>query len=372
MMSDAAYLDHNATAPVKPDVVRRMAELLGAVGNPSSVHRFGRAARRIVEAARQPIAALVGASPDGVIFTASGTEANNLALSGFPGRRILVSTIEHESVLRPAGDAKRIAVTSTGVIDLAAAERLLADEARPALVSVMLANNETGVIQPIQALADIVHRHGSLLHSDAVQAPGRIAIDMAALGIDLLTLSAHKIGGPLGAACLVLRRGLDIAPLLLGGGQERGKRAGTENVPAIGGFGRAAELAPDDLADAPRLAELRAAFEAALAARVPEIEIYGGNAPRLPNTSCFGLAGLKAETQLMALDLAGIAVSAGSACSSGKMRPSHVLVAMGVVPEQAGCAIRVSLGPTNTAADTARLVERWSALAARHRLGQAA
>jgi cysteine desulfurase len=371
-MSRAAYLDHNATVPLKPEIVGAMAELLAETGNPSSPHRFGRAARQRVEAARQQVAALVGAAPEGVIFTASGSEANNLALQGFAGRRRLVSAIEHDSVLRAAAGAEILPVTEAGLVDLGAAEALLAADPRRALVSVMLANNETGAIQPIAALAAIAHRHGALLHSDAVQAPGRIAVDMAALGADLLTLSAHKIGGPPGAACLILAPGIDIAPLILGGGQERGRRAGTENMPAIAGFGLAAMLAAQDLADAGRLAGLRDRLEAELAARQPRLTLFGAGAPRLPNTSCFGLAGLKAETQLMALDLAGIAVSAGSACSSGKAKPSHVLAAMGVAPALAGCAIRVSLGRGNEPADLARLVEAWSDLAARTSLGAAA
>jgi len=371
-MGDACYLDHNATTPLKPEVAAAMAGLLAQTGNPSSPHRFGRAARQRVEEARQRVAALVGAVPDGVIFTASGSEANNLALRGFAGRRRLVSAIEHESVLRAATDAEILPVTEAGIVDLAAAEALLAADPRPALVSVMLANNETGTIQPVAALADIAHRHGALLHSDAVQAPGRIAIDMAALGIDLLTLSSHKLGGPPGAACLILAPGLAIAPLILGGGQKRGRRAGTENMPAIGSFGIAATLAAEDLARADRLAALRDRLEAELAARQPRLRIFGAGAARLPNTSCFGLAGLKAETQLMALDLEGIAVSAGSACSSGKAKPSHVLAAMGVAPDLAASAIRVSLGRGNEPADIARLVAAWSELAARTSLVAAA
>jgi len=371
-MPDAVYLDHNATTPVKPAVAAAMTRLLAETGNPSSPHRFGRAARRIVETARAQIAALAGAGPDGVIFTASGSEANNLALRGFPGRRLLVSAIEHDSVLRAASDAAILPVTEAGLVDLAAAEALLAADPRPALLSVMLANNETGAIQPIAALAALAHRHGALLHSDAVQAPGRIAIDMRALGVDLLTLSAHKMGGAAGAACLVLAPGLDIAPLIRGGGQERGRRAGTENVPAIGGFGLAAELAAEDLASADRLAALRDQLETELGRRQPALRIFGAGAPRLPNTSCFGLPGLKAETQLMALDLQLIAVSAGSACSSGKAKPSHVLAAMGAGPELAATAIRVSLGRGNGPGDIERLVTAWSDLAQRSRLGVAA
>ena len=371
-MPAAIYLDHNATTPVKAEVAARMAALLNEPGNPSSLHRFGRAARRVLEEARADLASLVGAVPEGVIFTASGSEANNLALRGFPGRRLLVSSIEHDSVLRAAPEAEILPVTEAGILDLAAAEALLARDPRPALVSVMLANNETGAIQPIAELARLAHAHGALLHSDAVQAPGRIPVEMAALGIDLLTLSAHKIGGPPGAAALVLGRGIEIQPLIRGGGQERGRRAGTENWPAIGGFGVAAKLAAADVAEAGRLATLRDMLEAGLAARQPGLVIFAARVPRLPNTSCFGLAGLKAETQLMALDLAGIAVSAGSACSSGKARPSHVLAAMGVAPDLAATAIRVSLGRGNERSDIERLIAAWADLADRSRLGAAA
>jgi cysteine desulfurase len=361
--SSPVYLDYNASAPVKPAVVAAMAELLGRVGNPSSVHGFGRQARRAVEQAREQVAALVGAKPAQVIFTSSGTEANNLALRGFPERALLVSAIEHESVRRAAPDATVIPVGRDGVIDLARLASLLAEATRPALISVMLANNETGIVQPLADIVALARRHGALVHSDAVQAPGRLALDMAALGVDLLTISGHKSGGPQGAAALIARS--EPAPLLVGGGQERGRRAGTENVAALAGFGIAAALAAAELAEAPSIARLRDALEAGVRAESNQAVVIGAGQTRLPNTSCIALPGLKAETQVMALDLAGIAVSAGSACSSGKVTASHVLGAMGLPRSVAGSAIRVSLGWTTGDHDVERFVAAWRAMAAR-------
>jgi cysteine desulfurase len=361
------YLDYNASAPIKPAVVAAMTELLGRVGNPSSVHGFGRQARRAVEQARERVAALAGAAPAQVIFTASGTEANNLALRGFPERAVLTSAIEHESVLRAVPDAARIPVGADGVVDLAALERLLVDAGRPALVSIMLANNETGIVQPIAAAAALAHRHGALLHTDAVQAPGRLALDDLVRDADLVTLSAHKCGGPNGAAALIARTDSQEGPhaLLAGGGQERGRRAGTENVAAIVGFGIAAELAGGELAEAPSIARLRDALEAKVRTVSNTLVVVGADRPRLPNTSCLALPGLNAETQVMALDLAGVAVSAGSACSSGKVAPSHVLAAMGLPRGLAAGAIRVSLGWASGDGDVERFVAAWTAMHAR-------
>ncbi|MBV8166628.1 MAG: cysteine desulfurase [Alphaproteobacteria bacterium] len=356
------YLDYNATAPIKPAVVAAMAEVLGRVGNPSSVHAFGRAARRAVEGAREQVATLVGAAPAQVIFTASGTEANNLALRGFPERAVLTSTIEHESVLRAVPDAARVPVAGDGVIDLATLETLLIGAGRPALVSIMLANNETGIVQPIAAAAEIAHRHGALLHTDAVQAPGRLDLELTR-DADLVTVSAHKCGGPQGAAALIART--DPKALLVGGGQERGRRAGTENVAALVGFGVAAELAVGELAEAPSIARLRDALESKLRALSNKVVVVGAAVPRLPNTSCLALPGRKAETQLMALDLAGVAVSAGSACSSGKVAASHVLAAMGLPKGLTTGAIRVSLGWATRDGDVERFVAAWEAMQAR-------
>lgn len=367
-MAEPLYLDHNATAPLKREARVAMETWLDQVGNPSSVHGFGRRARRALEQARDDVAAMVDADPAGVIFTASGTEADNLALCGFPSHLPVVSAIEHPAVLNARGDAERLAVDGNGVVDLAALDALLV-EIGPAIVSIMLANNETGVIQPVAEAAGIAHAHGALIHCDAVQAPGRMAVSMTALGVDLMTLSAHKIGGPVGAAALILAPGIELAPLLRGGGQERGRRAGTENVAAIAGFGAAARLVGVDLAQANQVRARRDWFEAAILAEVPDAVIFGRAAERLPNTSCISMPGVDAETQLIAFDLAGIAVSSGSACSSGKVAASHVLSAMGVAPERAGSAIRVSLGVEIDDPAIERLIEAWISLWRKRRDG---
>ena len=360
------YLDYNASAPVKPAVAAAVAGAHGLAGNASSVHRFGRLARRAIDDARERVAALVGAAPDQVIFASGGTEANNLALRGSGQARLIVSAIEHDSVLRAAPDAALVPVDGDGLVDLAALTAVLAEDDRPALVSVMLANNETGVIQPAAEAAALAHAHGALFHCDAVQGPGRIAVDFAALGADMMTLSAHKLGGPQGVGALLLRDGITLGPLLHGGRQEMGRRAGTENAAGIVGFGVAAELAADDLADADRVAGLRGEVERRIRAIAPEAVVFGDAAPRLCNTTCIALPGTAGETQVMALDLAGVAVSAGSACSSGKVTASHVLEAMGAGAD-AGNAIRVSLGWGSTTADVDRLVEAWRALYERRR-----
>jgi cysteine desulfurase len=360
-----SYLDYNATAPVKPAVIEAMLGALGATGNPSSVHRAGRAVRRVLERAREAVAALVGAAPDAVVFTSGGTEANNQALCSVRGS-CLVSAIEHDSVLAAAPAAERLSVDALGRVDLERlADRLAV--VRPALVSVMLANNETGVVQPVAAVAELAHRYGALVHCDAVQAAGKLAIDQAALGVDLLTLSAHKLGGPQGAGALVRGDGIEPAALLRGGGQERRWRPGTENLPGIAGFGRAAELALEDRDWRPRVGALRDRLEAEILAVAPAARVYGRAAERLANTSCVSMSGVSNQTQLIAFDLAGIAVSTGSACSSGKVGPSHVLAAMGVDPTDAATAIRVSLGWASTALDVDRFVAAWIRLHARTR-----
>jgi len=362
--TERAYLDWNATAPLRPQARAAMVEALDAVGNPSSVHAEGREARGIVEAARERVAALVGAEPRHVVFTASGTEANMLALSPQTGgrwQRLLVSAIEHPSV-RSGGrfpTVEEVAVTAAGVIDLDdLAKRLAAGP--QALVSIMLANNETGVLQPIKEAARLVHEAGGLLHVDAVQAAGRIPCDINALEADLLTLSGHKVGGPKGAGALVKRAPLDLHPLVTGGGQERGQRAGTENVAAIAGFGAAAGAAKANLAaESAHMQGLRDRLEAGLRAATPGLIMFGADAVRLPNTTLFALDGLKAETAIIRFDLEEVAVSSGAACSSGKVQPSHVLKAMGVSPALARSAVRVSLGPTSTEGDIERFRTAW-------------
>jgi cysteine desulfurase len=354
-MRPPTYLDYNATQPLKPAVRDAMLEMLSGPANASSVHRLGQRARHAVERARAQVAALVDAAAGEILFTSGATEANATALGGLPGRRILISAIEHPSVRGAAPTAELVPVDRDGVVDLAALDRMLAEDERPALVSLMLVNNETGVIQPVAEAAAIVHAHGGLLHSDAVQAPGRMEVDVRTLGVDLMTVSAHKIGGPQGAGALFIRAGLDLVPLLRGGGQESRRRAGTENVAAIVGFGVAAELA----AESPAVAALRDRMEAELRAIAPGLVIHGAAAPRIGNTSCFGAPGLSAETALIALDLAGIAVSSGAACSSGAVEPSPVLLAMGLSQAAAREAIRVSLGWATEPADVSHLVESW-------------
>ncbi len=371
-MTEPVYLDYNASAPTRREAAEAVAAALREVGNASSVHRFGRAARRRVEAAREQVAALVNGRPSGVVFTSGGTEANNQALRGHGRPRVLVSAGEHDSVLRAVPEAERVPLTRDGRIDLTALATMLADDPRPALVSVMLANNETGVIQPVAEVAALAKDFGARVHCDAVQAAGKIPVDIQALGVDLLTLSAHKLGGPQGVGALVLAEDAPLEALLLGGGQERGYRAGTENVVGIAGFGAAAEVAVSELKQVAGLAQWRDRLEHEVRELAPQAVIHGAAARRLPNTSCIGLPGMSAETQVMSLDLAGVAVSSGSACSSGKVRPSHVLAAMGVPQSQAGAAIRVSLGWGTRAGDIDRFLAAWSRLAQRGRTAETA
>lgn len=366
-----SYLDWNATAPVRPEAAAAVAHALTVAGNASSVHHAGRAARRLLEGARASVASLVGARSDEVVFTSGGTEANALALRAFPDRRILASAIEHDSVLANAPGAVRVPATRDGLVDLSTLEQLLAADKRPALVSLMFANNETGAIQPIAEAAQIAHRYGALIHCDGVQGVGRQPLDMRRLGCTLMTLSAHKLGGPMGVGALVVAGGWDIAPLIRGGGQERGRRAGTENVPAIAGFGAAASAAMAEAATWATVGMLRVQAEHRLAAIAPDAVIYAAAAPRLPNTICISMPGVPAATQVMALDLAGVMVSAGAACSSGKVRRSHVLDAMGVPEREAECAIRISLGWNTSSAEIDHLVEAWGALYARTRVSAA-
>ncbi len=370
-MSRTAYLDWNATAPIRPEALAAMTDALERCGNPSSVHRFGREARRVLEAARAQVAALVGAPAAAIVFTSGGTEANQLALRGVRERPVLVSAIEHDSIRQAVPTARVIPVTGSGLVDLAALTHLLDEVARPALVSIMLANNETGVIQPIAEAARLAHELGALLHCDAVQGAGKLPLDMTALGIDLMTISAHKLGGPPGVGALVVGNDVPLAALQTGGGQERGRRAGTQNLPGIVGFGAAAEAAAARLGDWSTVARLRDAAEARLKAIAPEAVVYGAHAPRLANTLAISMPGVPAATQVMALDLAGVMVSAGAACSSGKVTRSHVLDAMGVPPAEAECAIRVSLGWSTTEADIEHLVDAWGALYARTRASAA-
>lgn len=365
MTSNAvAYLDYNASAPVCAHAVNAVQHALAHAGNPSSVHRAGRIARRMLEDARETVAALVRGDPTHVVFTSGGTEANNLALSGWPGEHLYVSAIEHPSVLAAVrtGTPRLIPVDAKGRVDLDAFAEMAAVAAPGSLVSVMLANNETGVIQAVTKVTEIARRYGLLVHCDAIQAAGKIPVDVVDLGADMVTLSAHKIGGPQGVGALLVRNGVDVGARIRGGGQEKGRRGGTENVPGIAGFGAAADEALVNLADAPRIAELRDRFEARLQDAAPDMTVIGAGVERLPNTSCLTMPGTDSEVQVMAFDLAGVLVSAGSACSSGKVGPSHVLEAMGIPPDVARTAIRVSLGISTTELDLNRFVDAWTAL----------
>jgi cysteine desulfurase len=360
----SVYLDHNATTPLRPQAIGAMRNAMACLGNPSSVHRHGRLARRLVEDAREQVAKLVGADPANVVFTGSGTEANALALRGTGRRRVLVSAVEHASVLHALDSVEIVPVDEDGIVRLDALAALVAASEEPALISVMLANNETGVLQPLREIAAMARRHGALVHCDAVQAVGKIAVHFAALGVHLLSLSAHKLGGPAGVGALVVDPGVPLTALLRGGGQERGRRAGSENVLGIVGFGAAVEAAVG-LGDSGRLAHLRNELERRLKSFCPSARLFGTAAHRLPNTTCVSMPGVSGETQVIAFDLAGVSVSAGAACSSGKVAPSHVLKAMNVGEDIARTTIRVSMGWTTDVADVDRFVEVWGSIYAR-------
>lgn len=362
-MPAVAYLDHNATSPLRPAAFDAMVEALRAGGNPSSVHGAGRKARAIVDRARRDVAAFVGAQPAETIFTSGGTEANSLALSGAGRRRVLVSAVEHDSVRRVVPHAEILPVDGDGVLDLAALERALAASPEPALVSVMLANNETGVLQPITEVVRLARTVRALVHCDAVQGAGKAPVDLHGLGVDYLSLSAHKLGGPTGVGALVVRRGAPLSPDRLGGGQESNRRAGTENVSGIAGFGAAVRAAGEGL----DVSGLRDRLELSLVQIAPAAEIYGVKAPRIGNTTCISMPGVPAETQVMAFDLAGVCISAGAACSSGKVQRSPVLEAMGVPAAEAACATRISLGWNTEATDIERLITAWQNLYTRVR-----
>lgn len=372
-MSDRVYLDWNATAPLRPEARQAMAAAWENSGNPSSVHTEGRQARRLVEAARAAIAAAVGAHAPDVVFCSGGTEANALALTpglrhgaGPPVQRLLISAIEHASVLSggrfPPEMVGIIKVTGSGLVDLDHLRALL-DDGPPALVSVMLANNETGAVQPVAEVARIVHQAGGLLHVDAIQALGKISFDIKLMEAELVTLSAHKIGGGKGVGALVLAGDVQgLEPLQRGGGQELGRRAGTENVAGISAFGAAAQAAMADLeGDAVRLRGLQERLEDGLK-QTPGVIVFAADVPRLPNTTLFTVPGLKAETAVIGFDLAGIAVSSGSACSSGKVQPSHVLAAMGLGRDLAQGGVRLSMGWSTSEADIDSTLKGWRKL----------
>ena len=358
-----AYLDHNATAPLVPAARLAMLSALDGPANPSSVHRFGRSAWQLVDQARRQVADLAGVPPTRVVFTSGATEANATVCRILP--EALISAIEHDSV-RTGHGGPTLPVSTDGQVDLAALDAELAPMPAGTRVSVMAVNNETGVIQPIEEIAAITHRHGGLLHCDAVQAAGRLPLAPIAAVADYLTLSAHKVGGPPGIGALIVAEGAPFSPLLRGGGQEQQRRAGTENVPGIAGFGAACQAARTGLAAYRRLAALRDGLESRLSSVCPRLTVFGGRAPRVANTSCLTMPGVAAETQVMAFDLAGVAVSAGAACSSGKVTRSHVLDAMGA-GAGADWAVRISLGPTTRAEEVDRFAAAWERLYERKR-----
>ncbi len=369
MMDKTTYIDHNATTPPLPEVIAAVCDAMGLTGaNPSSVHANGRAARKLIDDAREAVAALVGAAPAEVIFTSGGSEANNTVIMASGRRRVLVSPTEHAAVLKTvltrSVDSDLVPVDHNGLVDLQGLEALLAEDDEPALVCIMAANNETGVLQPMAEISQLAHRHGALVHCDAVQAVGKIPVDVRAWGLDYLALSGHKIGGPQGIGALVRCVEAPLSSFITGGGQEHGLRAGTENVAAISGLGVAARIAAETLDEKiSRLGGYRDALEAGIKALSPATKIFCEEVPRLPNTSNFSLPGVRSDRQLLALDLAGVSVSAGSACSAGKVEPSHVLDSMDVDPEISTTALRVSFGWSSEAVDVQRFLDAWADLA---------
>jgi cysteine desulfurase len=379
-MTTRIYLDHNATTPPAPAVIDAMGRALrDEFGNASSIHAFGQRAKAAIDDARTEVARLIGAEPGDVVFTAGGTESDNIALRGamdaaHPSRtRLVVSAVEHEAVLNTAKAIGRrgrpvtiLPVDANGLVSAATLEAALGPDV--ALLSIITANNETGVIQPVATLAAVARRVGALCHTDAVQAVGKTPVDVAALGVDLLSLAAHKFGGPKGVGALWIRRGTPLAAVVTGGRQERNRRAGTENVPAIVGMGVAAKLALSGLAaEAARIGALRDRLEAGILERVPGTRVNGGGATRVPNTTNIAFDRVEAESLLIGLDLEGIAVSTGSACSSGTLEPSHVLRAMGLPHHRVQSSIRFSLGATTTPDEIDRVLAALPAVVQRLR-----
>lgn len=370
-MASPVYLDHNATTPPAPEVVEAVSRTLaGCFGNASSIHAFGQRAKAALDAARTDTADLIGADPGDIVFTGGGTESDNLALRGViesldgtPRRRLIVSAVEHEAVLNTAKALARrgceitiLPVDRAGLVSPAALESVLGPDV--ALVSIMAANNETGVVQPVAELAALARRFGAVFHTDAVQAVGKTPVDVRRLGVDLLSLTAHKFCGPKGVGALWIRRGTRLAGTLTGGRQERNRRAGTENVPAIVGLGTAAHLARIQLtANAERMRSQRDRLESAILAGIPGAIVNGAGAERVANTTNVSFEGAEAESLVIALDLEGVAVSTGSACSSGTLEPSHVLRAMGLPPRQVQGALRFSIGPSTTDEEINRVLD---------------
>jgi cysteine desulfurase len=362
------YLDHNASAPLRPEARAAMLAALDAAGNASSVHAEGRKARALIETAREAIAALINARPSEIVFTSGASESNNWAVAA-GWDTVVAAGIEHDSVLAPAAFSPirviEIPVAPSGAAAsdaIAASVQEAAGSRGRTLLSLQMANNETGVLQPLAEAAALARENGLFVHTDAVQAVGRIPVDFTGLGVDLMSLSSHKLGGPKGVGALVIRDGLDLPAMMKGGGQERRRRAGTENVAAIAGFGAAAAASSRDLAGISRLQGLRDRLERSVERLTPDAVVLGAEAPRLANTSCIALPGLAAATTVIKMDLAGIAIGAGSACSSGKLGVSHVLAAMGIAGDLAASAVRVSLGWSSEARDVEAFLEAWGAI----------
>lgn len=375
-MPDPIYLDHAATTPVRQEVLEAMQPFFGArFGNPSSMHRWGREARTALDEAHERVAGCLGASADEVIFTSCGTEADNLAVLGIGrarrarGRHAVVTTpIEHKAVLaathqlaREGGDERIVGMTRDGLVDLASYESLLGDDV--AVCSAMWVNNEIGVVQPIVELAERARARGIVFHTDAIQAFGKVEVNARTMPFDVLSISGHKFGAPKGIGALYVRRGTPIEPLMFGGSQDRGRRPGTENVAMAVGLARAAELAlAERELECIRLTTLRDRLEAALLERIPDAMIHGRGVPRAPHITSVSVPGTDSESLLMALDLRGLACSAGSACQSGSLTPSHVLAAIGVPPELASAAIRFSLGSLSSDACVDRVLDVYPML----------
>jgi cysteine desulfurase len=361
-----AYLDHNATSPLRPAARAAILDALDHAGNASSIHGEGRKTRGLIDSARENIAAALGVLPQMITFTSGGTEANNLAIKGAPVERLIISTIEHPSVIEAAKTRDLpidwLPVDATGTVRLDELDAMLKQSTLAALVSVMLVNNETGVIQPVREIVELARTHNALIHTDAVQALGKVPVNFGLLGCDMMTISAHKFGGPAGTGALIIREGVPLVAHIHGGGQELRRRAGTENAAAIAGFAAAVGEGHADLG------ALRSRLESELESCSPGVVIFGREAERISNTSCFALAGLSADTALISLDLDGVAVSSGSACSSGKVAGSHVLKAMGVPAEIAKAAIRVSLGWNSTVQDIETFIDAWRRIVDRNQL----
>lgn len=370
-MKRLVYLDYNATSPIRSAVIDTMTAAMQSVGNPSSVHAAGRGARAAVEEARAQVAALVNTRPRDIVFTSGGTEASNTVIRGVGTSSVLISSIEHDCGFAAAKESGLptyvIPTSDQGVVDMDALRSLLEEAEKPALVSVMLANNEMGVIQDIPAIVALAKDYGARVFTDAVQAAGKIPLDFKALGVDYLSLSAHKLGGPQGVGAIVLGPTAPLKSLISGGGQELSRRSGTENVAGIAGFGTAAMEAMVGLGDMDRIRSLRDRLESEVRATANDAIVVGSGADRLANTSCLIMPGVKGETQVMHFDLNGICISSGSACSSGKVKVSHVLTAMGFAPEMAECSIRVSLGYGTTEEDIDAFVAAWKSIYTRTR-----